>query len=107
MIDTHSHIDAAEFESDLEDTLKRAADANINKILIPAIDYASSIRIIDICTNHSCTCYPMLGLHPEEVKSDVVDFCKKMETETVDLKNLNIKTTKESIIQRYKTIFGV
>lgn len=70
MIDTHSHIDAAEFESDLEDTLKRAADANINKILIPAIDYASSIRIIDICTNHSCTCYPMLGLHPEEVKSD-------------------------------------
>lgn len=44
---------------------------------------------------------------PEEVKSDVVDFCKKMETETVDLKNLNIKTTKESILQRYKTIFGV
>lgn len=44
---------------------------------------------------------------PEEVKFDVVDFCKKMETETVDLKNLNIKTTKDSIIQRYKTIFGV
>ena len=44
---------------------------------------------------------------PEEVKSDVVDFCKKMETETVDLKNLNIKTTKDSIIQRYKTIFDV
>ena len=44
---------------------------------------------------------------PEEVKSDVVDFCKKMETETVDLKNLNIKTTKDSILQRYKTIFGV
>ena len=30
-----------------------------------------------------------------------------MKTETVDLKNLNIKTTKDSIIQRYKTIFGV
>lgn len=30
-----------------------------------------------------------------------------METETVDLKNLNIKITKESILQRYKTIFGV
>lgn len=46
-------------------------------------------------------------LLPEEVKSDVVDFCKKMKTETVDLKNLNIKTTKDSIIQRYKTIFDV
>lgn len=44
---------------------------------------------------------------PEEVKSDVVDFCKKMETETVDLKNLNIRTTKDSILQRYKTIFDV
>ena len=44
---------------------------------------------------------------PEEVKSDVVDFYKKMETETVDLKNLNIKTTKDSILQRYKTIFDV
>lgn len=44
---------------------------------------------------------------PGEVKSDVVDFCKKMETKTVDLKNLNIKTTKDSILQRYKTIFGV
>ena len=30
-----------------------------------------------------------------------------MATETVDLKNLNIKTTKDSILQRYKTIFDV
>ena len=44
---------------------------------------------------------------PDEVKTDVVEFCNKMETETIDLKNLNIKTTKDSILNRYKNIFGV
>ena len=30
-----------------------------------------------------------------------------MESENIDLKDLNIKTTKDSILQRYKHIFDV
>lgn len=70
MIDTHSHIDSEEFRDDIDETIQRAKEAGIEKILIPAIDHASCQRILDICSRYSATCYPMLGLHPEEVKSD-------------------------------------
>lgn len=44
------------------------------------------------------------------IGNDLLFFKKekiRMATETIDLKNLNIKTTKDSILQRYKTIFDV
>lgn len=42
---------------------------------------------------------------PAEVKADVEQFCEKIDSEDVDLKNLHIKNTKDNIIQKYKTMF--
>lgn len=42
---------------------------------------------------------------PAEVKADVEQFCEKIVSEDVDLKNLHIKNTKDNIIQKYKTMF--
>lgn len=67
MIDTHSHIDAEEFNDDLADTIRRAQEAGIEKIFLPAIDYNSCQHILNICRTYNNVCYPMLGLHPEEV----------------------------------------
>lgn len=78
MIDTHSHIDSEEFRDDIDETIQRAKDTGIEKILIPAIDHASCQRILDICSRYRGTCYPMLGLHPEEVKSDWQSHLEKI-----------------------------
>lgn len=70
MIDTHTHIDSEEFDIDLEETISRAKEAGVEKVFLPAIDYASSMKISGICASHQGFCYPMYGLHPEEVKDD-------------------------------------
>lgn len=68
MIDTHSHLDGEEFKDDLPETIQRAKDAGIEKVFLPAIDLASSRRILDVCQQYPGYCYPMLGIHPEEVR---------------------------------------
>lgn len=68
MIDTHTHLDGEEFKDDLAETIQHAKDAGIEKVFLPAIDLASSRRILDVCQQYPGYCYPMLGIHPEEVR---------------------------------------
>lgn len=70
MIDTHTHLDGEEFSADLEEVIARARCAGVCHVLLPAIDVASSRRIISLCRAHRDYCTPMLGLHPEEVRGD-------------------------------------
>ncbi len=69
-IDTHAHIDGEEFNEDREAVLQRAREAGAEKIFVPAIDLASSKRILALCSQYPGFLYPMVGLHPEEVRSD-------------------------------------
>ena len=69
-IDTHCHIDGEEFDADREAVLERARETGVNKIFVPAIDLTSSKRILTLCQQYPDYLYPMVGLHPEEVRSD-------------------------------------
>lgn len=69
-IDTHAHIDGPEFEADRQETISRAQAAGAEAILVPAIDLPSSRNIMELCSHHKGFLYPMVGLHPEEVKAD-------------------------------------
>ncbi len=68
--DSHCHIDGPEFDADRDEVIGRAREAGVSRILVPAIDVASSRRILTLCTRYPGTLYPMVGLHPEEVRSD-------------------------------------
>ncbi len=70
MIDTHTHLDGEEFATDLEAVIYRAKVAEVEKVFIPAIDYKSCLSTLDVCRQYEGYAYPMLGLHPEEVKAD-------------------------------------
>ena len=69
-IDTHCHIDGEEFNEDREAVITRARVAGVCKVMVPAIDLPSSERIIKLCSQYPDYLYPMVGLHPEEVRSD-------------------------------------
>jgi len=69
-IDTHAHVDGEEFNDDREDVIARARQAGCRAILVPAIDLTSSRRILQLCQQHPRFLYPMVGLHPEEVRAD-------------------------------------
>ncbi|MBR1933286.1 MAG: TatD family hydrolase [Prevotella sp.] len=69
-IDTHAHLDGDEFATDRAETMARAREAGVGAIFLPAIDLPSSQRIIALCSQHPGYLYPMVGLHPEEVRAD-------------------------------------
>ncbi len=70
IIDTHCHIDGEEFDEDRDAVIERAREAGVEKIFVPAIDLATSRRILTLCQKHPNYLYPMVGLHPEEVRAD-------------------------------------
>lgn len=69
-IDTHCHLDGEEFDQDRDEVMARAKAAGCTKIFLPAIDLSSSQRILALCRQHPDFLYPMVGLHPEEVRAD-------------------------------------
>ena len=77
-IDTHAHLDGEEFSEDLEVVMQRAREADCGKIFVPAIDLTTSQRILDLCGKYEGFLYPMVGLHPEEVRADWRDQLEKI-----------------------------
>lgn len=69
-IDTHCHLDGEEFDADREEVMQRAREAGCKTIFMPAIDLPSSERILKLCQQYPDFLYPMVGLHPEEVRAD-------------------------------------
>ena len=69
-IDTHCHLDGEEFKDDLDAVVQRAREAGCMKVFVPAIDLSSCRTVMDVCNRFPNYAYPMVGLHPEEVKAD-------------------------------------
>ena len=69
-IDTHCHLDGEEFAADRDAVVQRAREAGCAHIFLPAIDLKSCHTVLDVCRQYPDYCHPMLGLHPEEVRSD-------------------------------------
>lgn len=69
-IDTHAHLDGHEFDDDRDDVIARAKAAGVGKVFIPAIDLPSVDTVLATCSRYPGYAYPMIGLHPEEVKAD-------------------------------------
>ena len=82
MIDTHCHLDGEEFRDDLDAVVQRAREAGVEAIGVPGIDLKSCDTVMELCRRYPDYCFPMLGLHPEEVKDDWKDDWKAQKKET-------------------------
>ena len=69
-IDTHAHLDGEEFHNDLPEVMARAKEAGVAKVFLPAIDLATTDSVLRVCDQYPGFAFPMVGLHPEEVKAD-------------------------------------
>ena len=69
-IDTHTHLDGEDFAADRAEVMARAREAGVGKVFLPAIDIKSTEAILDVCRQYPGYAYPMVGLHPEEVRAD-------------------------------------
>lgn len=89
MIDTHTHLDGEEFAEDLPEVIARAQAVGVSKVFLPAIDLRSIDTVLDVCRRYPGYAYPMIGLHPEEVRTDW--------SEVLDVMYARLKDSKECI----------
>ncbi len=86
LTDTHTHI---YYEQDLEsrDTMmKRCFDNKIERLFLPNVDSNSIALIDDICNTYPENCFPMLGLHPCDVKENFLEELEIIRQAEVDRK---------------------
>ncbi|MBQ0087880.1 MAG: TatD family hydrolase [Prevotellaceae bacterium] len=79
IIDTHAHIYGEEFSADLHSVIERALDVGVEKIFLPSTDEKSAHQVVELSQIYSGCCYPMLGLHPEDLQNDYTDILLRME----------------------------
>ena len=78
-IDTHIHLDGEEFLEDLDQVVERATEAGAEKLFVPGINLDSIKSVQAVCERFPGKCYPMIGLHPEDVKADWEQVLDEME----------------------------
>lgn len=79
IIDTHTHLDGEEFDEDRSEVILRAKEAGVGMVFLPAIDVKTSEAVLKLSHEYPGYAYPMVGLHPEEVKADWKEQLKKIE----------------------------
>ena len=63
LVDSHCHLDAAEFSADRETVLKRARKAGVIAQIVPAIRLADFADLRELCAQHA-DLHAAYGLHP-------------------------------------------
>lgn len=81
LIDTHSHLYLPQFDEDREAMLQRALEADVRKIFLPNIDLDSIPGMLALCDAHPQMCYPMMGLHPCDVKENYKEVLSLIRSE--------------------------
>lgn len=79
IVDTHTHLDGEEFDEDRSEVIMRAKEAGVGMVFLPAIDVKTSEAVLKLSHEYPGYAYPMVGLHPEEVKADWREQLKKIE----------------------------
>jgi TatD DNase family protein len=63
LVDTHSHLDAGEFEADRDAVYARARAAGVAVQIVPAIGLANCAAVAEVCRRY-VDCLPAWGMHP-------------------------------------------
>lgn len=74
LIETHAHLDFPDFANDLDDVLRRAAEAGVTRIITIGTSLDSSRRAIEFAEKYPAI-YATIGVHPtyvEEAEEDVM-----------------------------------
>lgn len=80
IVDTHTHLDGEEFDEDRSEVMMRAKEAGVGMVFLPAIDVKTSEAVLKLSHEYPGYAYPMIGLHPEEVKADWKEQLGKIKT---------------------------
>jgi TatD DNase family protein len=70
IIDTHCHLYSAEFDTDIDAVIQRAAAEGVEQFYLPGIDSESIDAMLSLEARYPGKCISMMGLHPCYVKEN-------------------------------------
>jgi len=102
LIDVHAHLDWKDFESELDDIVKRAENAGVKVIISAGIDSKSNKKVLEIAEKYEIV-KAALGLYPpdalaRETNSELISEFKSDINSHVDEELKFIETNKDKII---------
>ncbi len=68
LVDSHCHLDAAEFDHDRAAVIERARAAGVTRQIVPAVDTAGWPKLRNVCADDPGL-FPAYGLHPVYLES--------------------------------------
>ncbi|GHU17996.1 deoxyribonuclease [Betaproteobacteria bacterium] len=68
LVDTHCHLDAAEFAGDRDAVARAAMEAGVAAIIVPTVA-PENFAAVRACCERYAACYPAYGTHPLYVKT--------------------------------------
>jgi TatD DNase family protein len=72
LFDSHCHLYAPQLFEELDDVVRHAHDQGVTHILVPAEDYQSSVRSLEICSAyHEIDINAAVGIQPQKVNADL------------------------------------
>ena len=74
LVDTHTHLFASEFDSDIKEVIQNSIENGVQKMLLPNIDSNTTEQMLTLAQMYPENCYPMMGLHPCSVKKENIEF---------------------------------
>lgn len=92
LVDTHCHLDAAEFDPDRAQVIARARGAGVGAFVIPGVERKSFGRVLDLCAAE-LSCYPALGIHPlyvEEASFEDLEVLREKALEVVAIGEIGL-----------------
>src|SRR5688572_30648571 len=66
LADTHCHLDFNKFDEDRDAVIQRAIEAGLTRILVPALDFESSLSVVKLAASHP-NIYAAVGFHPTDL----------------------------------------
>lgn len=84
LIDTHTHMFSSQFDEDREQIVKKCIESGIKTLLLPNINSETIDAMWNLCDLFPKNCFPMIGLHPCDVKED---YQKELDIVLQELKN--------------------
>ena len=69
-IDTHTHLYLDKFTEDIDDVISNAIASGVTKMYLPNIDSQTISAMNHLTEKYSKNCFPMIGLHPSDVKDN-------------------------------------
>ena len=81
LTDTHTHLYYETDPTKLAELMKRCLDNEITRLFLPNVDSASIPQVFSMVERYPQICFPMLGLHPCDVKENFAEELKAIHQE--------------------------